>query len=209
MRVFTAAFLPDDVSAHLDLALASVGGPLVGDSGIGGVRWTPREQRHITIAFHGEVPDGLVPGYVYELEAALREIPPFECALSGSGTFRDRSLWAGIDVPGQAGVSLLADAAIRAEQAVGLDVTDRLPRRPHLTLARASRRTQPQGRGGTNRGGQRRPLGDETLAAWAAALSVYRGPSWTIGEVHFVRSDLGEGPSGGSLYTTEARLRIG
>lgn len=44
------------------------------------VRWTTRDQWHITLRFHGEVPDGHVPGLVDDLRAL--------CATSSPRTVR-------------------------------------------------------------------------------------------------------------------------
>jgi len=204
MRLFTAAYPSSDAGAHLELALAGVGGAALTDPGRG-LRWVPPEQRHVTLAFHGEVPDGAVPDYVDALGAALAGVPPFELALSGGGTFGGRTLWVGVagsvDELRRVG-ELAEDAAVGA---AGLPASDRTSGRPHLTVARTTvRAAEGRRRVDGARGGSRGPRGREPeaspLVPWARALAVYRGPSWEVDAVHVVASRLGEGRSGGPLH---------
>lgn len=212
MRIFTAVYPSAEASAHLDLALASVGGALVADPGKG-VRWTPKEQRHLTVAFHGEVPDGAVPHYVEELTDAVADVDPFECLLAGSGTFQGRTFFVGVGEQGGEGLRALADAAEEAAAVCGFRPDDRAAGRPHLTLARATVRSDQRRRGSTNRGGRRRPIEELDAGAnfdlWARALAVYRGPAWTVDGVAVVSSELGAGRSGGPLHAEVARIPLG
>ncbi|MFF2452571.1 2'-5' RNA ligase family protein [Isoptericola sp. NPDC058082] len=216
MRLFTAVYPSAEALAHLELALAGVGGASVADPGRG-LRWVPPEQRHVTLVFHGEVPDGAVPDYVDALGDALADVPPFELALSGGGTFGGRTLWVGVagsvDDLRRAG-ELAQDAAVGAS---GLPAADRTSGRPHLTVARASARaTVPAAAGrrrvDSARGGTRGPRGREAdaspLVPWARALAVYRGPSWRVDAVHVVASRLGEGRSGGPLHEAVAEVPL-
>lgn len=63
MRLFATFLLPDDVGRHLDTAVRAVE-DAANPSGYGShpeaknrpaLRWTPVEQRHITLAFYGDV----------------------------------------------------------------------------------------------------------------------------------------------------------
>ncbi|PZR55468.1 RNA 2',3'-cyclic phosphodiesterase [Xylanimonas oleitrophica] len=205
MRLFTAVYPSAQASAHLDLALGGLGGPAVADPGPG-LRWVPKEQRHLTLAFHGEVPDGAVPAYLAALAPALSEVAPFDVALGGGGSFGGRTLWAGV-AEGAAGLRVLAAAAEQAAAEAGFRADDRAGGRPHLTLARTS-----ASRGLPQRGGSRRPRSRPDggpLPAWARALAVYRGPVWEVGVVHVVASELGAGRSGGPLHTSVAAVRLG
>ncbi|MDR2703613.1 MAG: 2'-5' RNA ligase family protein, partial [Cellulomonadaceae bacterium] len=83
------------------------------------LRWVPPEFRHITLAFHGDVPEGAVPDYLGELRNAVQDFEPFEARLSGSGAFSGRTLWTGVS--GSEGLSqlkslstLVAEAAVEA-----------------------------------------------------------------------------------------------
>lgn len=204
MRLFTAVYPSADAGNHLELALAGVGGAALADPGRG-LRWVAPEQRHVTLVFHGEVPDGAVPDYVEALGTALADVPQFALALSGGGTFGGRTLWVGVagsvDDLRRAG-ELAQDAAVGA---AGLPASDRTSGRPHLTVARATaraaegRRRVDGARGGT-RGPRGREAEDSPLVPWARALAVYRGPSWEVDTVRVVASRLGEGRSGGPLH---------
>jgi len=212
VRLFTAVYPSGAASAHLELALGGVAGPAVADPGVG-LRWVPAEQRHVTLLFHGEVPDGAVPGYVDALGAAVRDVDPFELALAGGGTFSGRTLWVGLtgDVDP---LRRLAGLAGEAAADAGLPAADRAGGRAHLTVARATlraaaaRRRQVDGA----RGGTHRPRGrdDEpsVLASWARALAVYRGPAWPVAAVHVVSSELGAGRSGGPAHEDVAVIGL-
>jgi 2'-5' RNA ligase len=150
MRLFTAIYPSAEALDHLDLALASIGGVTVVDAGPG-LRWVPKEQRHVTLAFHGEVPDGRVPGFVESLDAALAPAHPCHIALAGGGSFSGRTLWAGVG-EGVAALRLLAATVEAVAADAGFRADDRAGGRPHLTLARASasRGQPPQGRQSRN-----------------------------------------------------------
>lgn len=78
MRLFAAVHPPAGVLAHLETALASVRG------GEGrGLRWTPPEGRHITLAFYGEVPEGYVEDLALALDDVARSHRPFDAVLRG------------------------------------------------------------------------------------------------------------------------------
>ncbi|MCL2465026.1 MAG: 2'-5' RNA ligase family protein, partial [Micrococcales bacterium] len=117
MRLFAAVWPPDEVLDHLDLALGAVRRTLPGD-GTGPLRWSARETWHLTCAFYGVVPDGLVPGIAAELAAATAGTAPYQLRLRGAGIFSHRTLWVGVggDTAAQQGV---ARAAIDAGPAVG------------------------------------------------------------------------------------------
>jgi len=102
-----------------------------------GLRWTPREQWHLTLAFLGEVDAERLPA----VRRACAVAVPARCAaplqLSGAGRFGDRVLWAGLDGDRAALVDLAA-RLVAALRAAGVD-TDERPYRPHLTIARTVR----------------------------------------------------------------------
>ncbi|WP_407318154.1 RNA 2',3'-cyclic phosphodiesterase [Isoptericola halotolerans] len=205
MRLFTAVYPSAEASAHLDLAVGGVGGAAVPDPGAG-LRWVPRAQRHVTLVFHGTVPDGALPGYVATLREALAQVEPFPLSLAGSGTFGGRTLWVGLrdDVPALRRLGALASDVAAGE---GMPARERSGGRPHVTVARAS----------TVRGGERRQARRERrapepaapFAQWARALAVYSGPAWTVERVHVVASELGAGRSGGPAHTDVAALPLG
>jgi len=217
VRLFTAVALPDAVSRHLDAALGGIGGSLVADPGAG-LRWTPRAQRHLTLAFHGNVPDGAVPGYIEELTWAMNEasVPPFEVALAGGGSFSGKTLWAGVG-EGEKGLRKLSSIVEDAAAEAGLWPDNRAGSRPHVTLARASsNRGEAHRRSGRRNQRGRKPsdMGHDdeapiaNLDAWARALAIYRGPAFTVETIQVVHSELGKGPGSGPLHTDVAVIPL-
>lgn len=213
MRLFTALALPEAVQDHLDLAVDALrGAPAAGPPA---VRWVPAEQRHITTAFFGEVPDGAVP----ELAARLRDVAtaasPMRLRLRGAGVFSRRTLWVGVQEYGE-GVVRDADDVARAGELLpggsrlvelmaaceeaggavrppGREAALRDRRRAHVTIARlGSRRAR-----------------DQDLSGRAHALSVYEGPPWDARETVLIRSRPGEGRGGGPLYEVVERFSLG
>src|SRR5665648_1065210 len=125
MRLFASVTPPDDVLEHLETALASVRG------GQGsGLRWTLPEARHITLAFHGEVPEGYLDDVVSALDDVAAAHRSFEAALRGAGLFDGRTLWVGcsgdgwgqlMSAAGRVGTDLLGRAGgRRARRGLGV-----------------------------------------------------------------------------------------
>lgn len=187
MRVFAAIRQPAPVLEHLELSLTNL------RLGVGAtLRWVPLDQRHVTVAFYGEVPDGAVPEIAEHLDEVGRRHEPLELSLRGAGTFSARTLWVG--VAGDVGPlsDLMADCA-RHGDADDDDAAARGRRRAHMTVARSSRRSR---------------AGADTEAI-ARALAVYAGPTWRAERVELFASRLGEGPGGGPLHEVIATSTLG
>jgi RNA 2',3'-cyclic 3'-phosphodiesterase len=199
MRVFAAIKPPTEALDHLENALAMLGelppAPIRLDrraparSRRAALRspWTQRDTWHITLVFFGEVPDGAVGDLEGAVAAAVEGTGPMSIHLAGAGTFRNTVLWVGVG--GQ--TELLADAmhelvAVRGEFTTLRDNHER--NRAHLTVSRAG----------------------ATIEARQVvhALSVYRGPEWTVDEVELVESRLGAGAQGRPVHTTLAAFRV-
>jgi len=173
VRLFVALMPPADALDEVAAAVAAVQ-PSAPD----GLRWTPREQWHLTLAFLGEVPAELLPAVHSAGAAAVRPVGPLRVA--GAGRFGDRVLWAGMagDRPSLVDLAARLVAALRA---AGIDVDDR-PYRPHLTLARSVRGGAPD------------------LRPTVAALADFRGRSWQPDAVRLMHSRLGAGPGRHALH---------
>ena len=141
------------------------------------LRWTPTAQWHLTLAFLGEIDEGVLADLETRLARAARRHPPMKLALGGAGRFGDRVLWTRVQAPD--GLRALAASVGAAARRVKIAVDDR-PYRPHLTLARA--------RPGTDL----RPAVD--------ALRGFAGTAWTADALHLVRSRLGAGPGGTAAH---------
>ncbi|UJP38799.1 2'-5' RNA ligase family protein [Cellulomonas palmilytica] len=211
MRTFAAVWPPDEVLDHLDLTLATVRGGPSGRSS--DVRWSARETWHLTTAFYGDVPDGLVPDLVAGLGEACAALDPYPVGLRGAGVFSHRTLWVGAGGDLDAHQRVVR-ASREAGESVGAQQDARVRERPHLTIGRARpgsgpprrRSSRPPSDGG--RGPETRGVGEDPLASLVRALAVYEGPRWTVDEVRVVESMPGAGRGGGPLYRTVERLPL-
>lgn len=131
MRLFAGLALPATQQDELAEALAA------GD--LGGLRTVPPEQRHVTLAFYGDVPPDVVPELTQRLERAAGRTPPMRLRPSHLGAFPKpasaRVLWAGLDGD-VATLRRLAERCGAAGSRSGLAMESR-PYRPHVTVARA------------------------------------------------------------------------
>ena len=192
MRTFVALVPPAAVIDELATALA----PVQADHA--DLRWTPSGQWHLTLAFLGEIDEGVLPDLTERLARAARRHPTLDLALGGAGRFGDRVLWTRVlaapDIepdrpaagpgrrPGRSAVDALRALAATVGAAARrsrIAVDDR-PYRPHLTLAR--------GRPGTD------------LRPAVEALQGFVGTPWTADALHLVRSRLGAGPGGTAAH---------
>jgi len=212
MRLFASVRPPAAVLEHLAHALDGVA-PASLDGGPPPLRWVPPEQRHVTLAFYGEVPDGALEDLAGALGAVATGTAPLRVQLAGAGVFSGATLWVGlrvVDGDERALVRLMGEVAAAGEGISRLEPRDR--HRAHLTVARLSAREQRERADRRRRSGRgdRRPGRPPAvdLPALAHALSVYRGPEWTAREVELVESHLGAGRSGGPLHEVRARLPL-
>ena len=201
MRLFTNIRPGVDQLEHLASALGMLG---LAEFAGSGVRVVPSESRHITLGFHSEVPDGAVDDYVAALQESLDDaaIQPFGLALGGAGTFRDQTLWIGVR-EGAEVIRELVQVVAAVAVSVGFPMDSRERFRPHLTVARASTARKPRS------AGRSRALDPSNLANWAAALTVYAGPSATCDRLFVTESLLGQGLGGGPLHLPVATLGLG
>jgi 2'-5' RNA ligase len=180
VRLFVALVPPADARAELATAVDAVlpGAPVV-------LRWTPREQWHLTLAFLGNVSAELLPAVHGACAVAVHGRCAGPLRIAGAGRFTDRVLWAGLD----GDLALLVDLARRlaaALRAAGIDVDDR-PYRPHLTLARAPRHISPD------------------LRPTVAALDGFVGRDWQPDAIRLMHSRLGAAPGGHAVHAEVGR----
>lgn len=166
MRLFAAVLPPahaaDELAAAVEARLSRL-------PGAGELRWTGQDGWHFTLAFMGEVDDGLVPELGERLERAARRSEAFSLRLRGGGHFGGRALWAGA-AGGIAELRRLAERADAAARRTGLPMEEHRTYRPHLTLARTRTETD--------------------LRAYATALDGFEGTPWEVRELALVRSRL-------------------
>ncbi|GAA2483368.1 RNA 2',3'-cyclic phosphodiesterase [Streptomyces gobitricini] len=152
--------------------------------GAGDLRWTGRAGWHFTLAFMGEVDDGLVPELCTRLARAAHRTAPFPLRLHGGGRFGRRVLWAGA-AGGLDEMRLLADRADAAARRAGIPMDEHRRYHAHLTVARS--RT------------------DATdLRPFVEGLQDLEGTRWNVAELVLVRSNLPGGGAAGQAPRYEA-----
>ena len=106
-----------------------------------GLRWTPPDRMHLTLAFLPDVPERILEPLEERLAAAVADLEPFTCSLGGAGAFphpdRPALLWLGVG-EGAPQLERLALRVRGAASAVGA-APDGKRFLPHLTLARPPR----------------------------------------------------------------------
>lgn len=181
-RCFVAISLDDGLRADLADAMTA----WRADPRTDGLRWVDRDALHLTLAFLGPVD----PSHVEKIEDAIRDVAS-RCSAMTRATGRlgafarpgsARVLWYAVADP-DGGLSALAGDLGRA-----LHLTASEPYRPHVTLARARRRSV-------------------DLRGWieAASATAPEG-SLAVRELRLMRSHLGAGPA---RYETLATFPLG
>ncbi|MEV6317421.1 RNA 2',3'-cyclic phosphodiesterase [Streptomyces sp. NPDC051776] len=170
MRLFAAVVPPDTVTAELADEVRA----LRQLPGADRLSWTGEAAWHFTLAFYGEVEDGLVAELETRLGRAAARREPFGLRLRHGGRFAHRVVWVGAEGDRTA-MSRLAGASLAAGRRAGLPLDEHRSYTPHLTIAR--NRT------------------DEDLRPFVGALAEFEGTAWRVGELCLIRSNL---PGGGS-----------
>jgi RNA 2',3'-cyclic 3'-phosphodiesterase len=141
------------------------------------LRWTTEADWHLTLAFLGEVADGVLPDLTVRLERAAARHPTRQLAVSGGGAFpgpgRARVVWAGIRSDVDLG-PLAASVAAGARRAGAPPPDEGRRYRAHLTLARC-----------------RSPV---DVAELTSALAGFAGRAWTAESIRLIRSNPGHEP---------------
>lgn len=138
MRAFVAVAL--EPAARREIARSTRGAmAAIGTSSA--ARWTREENFHLTVAFLGNIDEGIVPAVAERLGPLAERIAPERIVLAGVGGFphsRPRVLWLGLD----AGRTWFVEVtkAVRAALGDGLGLElDRREPSAHVTLARLER----------------------------------------------------------------------
>jgi RNA 2',3'-cyclic 3'-phosphodiesterase len=179
-RAFVAVVPPDAVLDTLDARVATL------TREAPSLRWLPRQQWHITLAFLGRVDDA--EALSAALAVAVGERSPFTLRLGTGGAFpaprRASVLWVGVahGAPGVIGL-----AAIVEDAAAGLaDHAEDRPYHPHLTVARAPRA--------------------RSLTGLVDAIGTGPiGAPWTVPDVSVIESDTR--PTG-AVHSVRARIPL-
>lgn len=179
IRCFVALPIP----AHVRALVAAATAPAreVGTE----LTWTRPEGWHVTLAFLGDVAAGALDEVSRAVADAAADAGPIACEIGEVGRFGRRALWLGVDDDPVGAIARLGAAVQSALVAIGSLDEDR-DVRPHLTLARASRR------------------GVDLDPAAGAVAPVRAG--WEADAVELVRSEVGDGPA---RYTAIGSWHLG
>jgi 2'-5' RNA ligase len=207
VRLFAAVLPPPRVLDHVEHALAAVRGPAEESGAVGPLRWAPPEDRHLTLAFFGEVSAGGAQDLVGGLAGIAAGHEPFDLQLRGAGVFDRRVFWIGVGGDVDVMAALTAQCVDLGGAVTGRQ-DSRVRSRAHLTVARV--RSQHRGRSGPyRRRGEDSGSGPDRVASLAHALAVYSGPLWTVEDVVLVESRPGEGRGGGPAYEAMETFTLG
>lgn len=174
VRLFAALDLPDYVAE-----------PLLGlMRGVGGAKWRPRENLHLTLRFFGEVVEPTADDIDAALSSVADSTKPFELQLKGAGTFGGadpHSLWIG--AAENAALTRLAADCERVARRSGLKPEPHAFK-PHVTLAYLSNA----------------PL--DRVQSFIATHALYETPAFRVDRFGLYSSHIRK--SAPSLYRLEA-----
>jgi len=174
LRLFAAIAIPDFVADRLM--------PLM--KGVGGAKWRPRENLHLTLRFFGDVVESVADEIDVELAGIADASAPFEVQLKGAGAFGGadpHALWVG--AAENAALTKLAADCERAARRVGLKPEPH-KFKPHVTLAYLSNA----------------PL--EGVHAFESRLGLFEAPPFRVTSIGLYASWVRK--SAPSLYRLEA-----
>ncbi len=181
-RLFVAITLPDAVKDRIEEAQRKLKQANLNH----GIRWTKREQFHLTLKFLGNVEAARLQGLRDALCEACKSFAPVSLHAKEIGFFPDarrpRVIWAGVNDPG----NILARLQENVEAAVKA-FTNEKPEKAfagHVTLGRIQRIKPPEA---------------ESLARLARSMAGFAFGEWAADRLELIRSELS---SSGSRYTT-------
>ena len=185
-RVFIAVPLPEPVKHSISVAQSKLRDALPSKS----VRWTKREQLHVTLCFLGKVDSQRVEALIVSARRAAAQSGLLELRAGGIGMFphrrRPHVLWTHVHERRDR----LSGLQRRVAEATA-DFTNERPEKTftgHVTLGRCHALTRAQA---------------AMLAGLADAMDNRAFGEWTADRIEVVRSELGPG---GSRYTTLAEI---
>jgi 2'-5' RNA ligase len=188
LRLFVAISLPDSVKDEIEKAQRQLRTAFPGKL----VRWTKREQFHLTLKFLGNVKGLRVSALIAALREACMPFPELQLSAEQIGFFPDarfpRVVWVG--------VRDRKNLLVRLHEAVEAAVRSIIGGHPdktftgHVTLGRIQRIRRPDA---------------ETLAGLVTGMSKLSFGEWTASRTELIRSELS---SSGSHHTTLATIPL-
>lgn len=197
LRLFVAISLPDAVKDEIEKAQEEMRGALPGNF----MRWTKREQFHLTLKFLGNVAVSRVAELTEALREACAQFPALRLRAERIGFFSDarfpRVAWVGVRDD--------KDVLSRLQQAIEVEVKDFAVEKDggpagrgrsqgtftgHVTVARIQGIKRSQA---------------EILSKLALGMAGRFFGEWMADNIELIRSELS---SGGSRYTTMATISL-
>ncbi len=186
LRLFVAIGLPEAVKDRIEQVQRELQQVIAGKD----IRWTKREQFHLTLKFLGNQEESRMQGLVDSLRTACQNFVSLSLRAKEIGFFPDallpRVVWAGVNDA--------RDDLPRLQQAVEAAVKTYTNEKPagtftgHVTLGRIQRM---------------KPAEAESLAKLARSMAEVVFGDWVADKLELIRSELS---SSGSSYTTLAAL---
>jgi len=187
-RLFIAIALPDAVRLAIETAQGELRAVLHAKS----IRWTRRDQFHLTLRFLGGVDVQQVERLNESVRSVCEGFGDLQLSASGLGVFpgvrRPRVVWAGIDDRAGRLSALQRSIQTATEPFTSEPSEDRF--RGHVTLARCRDVNRSEA---------------TALAAMVGKMAARSFGEWRVPDVEVIRSETL--PSG-SRYTTLARVRL-
>lgn len=159
------------------------------------VRWTPRENVHLTLLFLGDTSTELVPQIQDRMNEAAANSSSFTLRLGEAGAFPSyrspKILWVGLS--GEVQKLVLLQGRIEGSmRTVGFE-PERRPFRPHITVGRTARNLTGKQAGDVGFSWRRSELPEQRAVV-------------PVSEIHLLRSHLSEG---GAKYETVFSCPVG
>jgi 2'-5' RNA ligase len=196
------------------------------------LRWTPRAQWHLTLAFLSEVDEAVLPDLSERLARAARRHPPTSLAFGGGGRFGDRVLWTRVHAAPDSAHPPPRESPVSTGRVLHPDSHPGARESP-VSTGRVSHSGGPRGGDDLRRlaasvtaGARRcgivaddrpyrphltlaRSRDGADLRPAVAALAGFAGSPWTADMLHLVRSRLGAGPGGTALHEVVGMWPLG
>lgn len=154
-RLFIAIELPEAAIEEIGSFINSM--PTMADAN---VRWTPRENVHLTLMFMGDTPTDRIPRIREQLEQAAANSSPFTLRLGDTGAFPSlhapRILWVGLH--GEVHKLMQLQGRIEGTMRTIHFEPERRPFTPHITVGRGARDLETQYAGDVGFSWRRAPL---------------------------------------------------
>lgn len=187
-RLFIALQVPDPVKDEIEKAQLELREALSKS----GVRWTRREQFHLTLRFLGDVPAAQFEALESALRIELSRLASIPLIAEGIGVFPDlrrpRVVWAGVASDGPELATLFKAVGLASAKFSGESPEEKPV--GHVTLGRIKNLAKPD---------------SNALKQAVRSMSKKRFGGWVAEDVAIMRSELSQS---GAIHTQVATIRL-